>query len=121
MLARRAVQLADAGLFLLCPRPLAEILSAQPDQHARRDLLALVARAERRIPLPGEDDLNRWLAARAEILVEFDAASLPESISPESISPENIARTITSSKPGAPERKRVRIDPDRGPEWSFEY
>lgn len=111
LLARRALQLADAGLFLLCPRPLAETLSAQPDQDARRDLLALVVRAERRIPLPGEDDLNRWLAARAEILVEFDAAS----------SPEGSSRIIASSSLSAPERKRVRIDPDRGSEWNFDY
>ena len=102
LLARRALQLADAGLFLLGPRPLSESLAAQPDADARRELLSLVARAERRIPLPADGALAAWLAARAEILVRFDVAP-------------------GEGGQGAATRKQVRIDPDRGLAWNFEY
>ena len=102
LVARRALRLADAELFLLAPRPLSTVLATQPDADARRDLLSLVARAERRIPLAAEGALERWLAARAEILVRFDEA-------PGESGQEAVAR------------KQVRVDPDRGLAWNFEY
>jgi len=58
---------AGVGLFLLLPRPLSQSLAALPDLGARRDFLSLVARAERRISLPGEAALADWFARRAEI------------------------------------------------------
>lgn len=102
LLARRAMQLAEVGLFLLCPRPLPTVLAAQPDAEARREVLALVARAERRIPLPEEGALERWLDTRAEILVRFGAA----------------AEEVGQGEVG---RKQVRVDPERGLAWNFEY
>ncbi len=77
---RRALETAEAGLFLLCPRPLQQTLEAQPDEAARRELLALAARAERRISLRGDGDLDRWLAERAEIRLDLgERASSPGS------------------------------------------
>ena len=69
LFAWHALGQTGPGLFLLCPRPLTETLSAQPDDATRLDLLGLVTRAERRISLPGdgEDELERWFAERAEI------------------------------------------------------
>jgi hypothetical protein len=131
LLARRALHLADAGLFLLCPRPLAETLAAQPNQDARIDLLGLVARVERRIPLPGEGELDRWFAERAEILVQIDAAPLPATIPPENTQRQNTSRQNNSAEHSASEtsapsasataRKRVRITADQGIDWNFEY
>jgi len=103
LLARRALERLDAGLFLLCPRPLSETLQAQPDADARRELLALVARAERRVALPGDAALRRWLDERAEIRVELGAPD---------------PRTADSRDDG---RKRVRVDAQQGLEWNFEY
>ena len=95
----RAVYEFEAGLFLLCPRPLPEVLSAQPGEQARGDLLALAARAERRICLPGAREPERWFARRAEIRLI-------------------LGRDPEAEKPG----KQVRLDPARGlPDWSFEY
>jgi len=69
----------QVGLFFLCPRPLGETLAAQPDDRHRRDLLDLVARAERRIPLPvasGEaGEPEQWFISRAHIRIELGAAS----------------------------------------------
>jgi len=121
LLARRALQSADAGLFLLCPRPLVETLAAQPNQEARLDLLRLVARAERRIPLPSAGDLDRWLTQRAEILVQFDANPLPETTPPENASVERGASEVGLSLAAARTCKRVRIHADQGIEWNFEY
>lgn len=99
LVVRRALERAGAGLFLLLPRPIGELLAGQPDAESRRDLLALVARAERRISLDGEPELGRWLVERAEILLTLGSESAPV---------------------GA--HKRIRLDPDRrGPGWSFEY
>lgn len=99
LIARLALDRYEAGLFLLCPRPLAETLDAQPDAAARRDLLELVARAERRVPLAGEGELARWLSERAEIAI--------------------LAGEQTA---GEAPRRRVRLDPARRePEWGFEY
>lgn len=99
LFARLALEEAGAGLFLLCPRPLRETLERQPDRAARRDLLALVARAERRIPLAGADALARWLAERAEIRLWLDG---------ESAAPQT--------------RKPIVLDPSAGRvHWGFEY
>jgi hypothetical protein len=95
----RALELAGAGLFLLCPRPIGETVAAQPDRAARRDLLRLVARAERRIPLPGPGQLDRWLAERAEICLALGPGS---------------------AAPAA--RKLVLVDASRQRlEWGFDY
>lgn len=99
LIARLALDRYDAGLFLLCPRPLASTLAAQSDAAARRDLLELVARAERRIPLAGEAELARWLSERAEIAI---------------LTGDGVAAE-------APQRQ-VRLDPaEREPQWGFEY
>lgn len=100
--SRLAVRLAldlGAGLFLLCPGPLPETLAAQPDAQARRDLLGLVARAERRIALPEPAGLEHWLSRRAEILLSLEVGSAPLGVA-----------------------KRVVIDAaNRRAEWGFEY
>ncbi|MGB5832623.1 MAG: RyR domain-containing protein, partial [Thiohalocapsa sp.] len=106
LLARRALQLADAGLFLLCPVPIAEMLAAQPDANSRRELLALTVRAERRIALPVEGALERWLETRAEILVQFAERA---------VTPTSVAASDASGG------KRVRVGLDGGLHWNFEY
>jgi hypothetical protein len=99
--ARLALEQPGAGLFLLCPRPLAEVLAEQPDQEARLDLLGLVARAERRIPLAGAGGLERWLTERVEISLSFGGAE-----------------TDLATQPP----KRVVLDPASGRiRWGFEY
>jgi hypothetical protein len=97
--ARRALDRAGAGLWLLCPRPISDLLRDQPDDRTRRDLLDLVARAERRFTLPGEGELGRWFSERAEIILTLGAEP-PETRAP----------------------KTICLDPDRGSlEWSFDY
>lgn len=99
LVVRRALERAGAVLFLLLPRPVGELLGEQPDARARRDLLDLVARAQRRIALGGEAELGHWLGERAHISLELGA-----------------------SPGGVTARKRVRLDPLRGRlEWGFEY
>ncbi|MBK5964830.1 Ryanodine receptor Ryr [Thiocystis minor] len=96
---RQALDQTDAGLFWLLPRPVDELLAAQPDAAARLDLLELAARAERRIALDGEGELARWFAARAEIVIALGAiAPMAEP-----------ARRVTLSTGWA------------GLDWNFEY
>ncbi len=89
------------GFFLLLPQPLPQLLG-NLDASERLQVLALVALAERRIPLSGAVDLGRWLDQRAEILVELGA-------------PDEVSASADSR------RKRVCITPDAGLQWSFEY
>jgi hypothetical protein len=97
-IVRRGIEAFGAGLFLLAERPLGETLAAQPDAAARRDLLGLVAQAERRIALPDPDALAAWFAERAEIELRIGAPA-PN-----------------------PAAKGVRIDLARGcVAWGFEY
>jgi hypothetical protein len=97
--ARRGLERAGAALFALHPRPIADTLAAQPDAAARRDLLWLLARAERQIALPGPGETQRWLATRAEILVGLGQGAVPLEAA-----------------------KLVRADPHSARlEWSFEY
>ncbi|WP_295393344.1 RyR domain-containing protein [uncultured Thiodictyon sp.] len=99
LVARIALERAGAGLFLLCPRPLAETLAAQPDEASRRDLLGLLTQAERRIALPGAGELERWFTTRAEIGICLGTAPTP-------------AQTA----------KQVILDPlAEQVEWGFEY
>lgn len=104
LVARRALERAGAQLLALHPRPIAETLArTDPDgsnRSARRDLLWLLARAERHIPLPGEGEIARWLAARAHIHWHLGPACAP-----------------------APEKARVVSLPVGGgpPLWNFEY
>jgi hypothetical protein len=99
LITRLALDRAAAGLFLLCPQPLAHTLAAQPDDAARRDLLALMARAERRISLPAPGELTRWFARRADIQLVVGSGPL-----------ENAAA------------KRVLLDPvERRVDWNFDY
>lgn len=107
LLARRARQLADAGLFLLCPGPVSGLLDAQPGADARLDCLGLIAVASRRISLPGEGEVERWLAERAEILVQIGS--------------HGAAGGDAGADDGGRPRKRVWIDPGRGVDWGFEY
>ncbi|MCF7991261.1 MAG: Ryanodine receptor Ryr [Thiohalocapsa sp.] len=100
--ARRALEHFGAGLFLLSTRPLQAQLAAQASADARMELLALAARAERRIDVDGVEGLARWMAARAEILVELGTAG-------------------RGGVPAGQPRKRVHVDPDRGADWNFEY
>jgi hypothetical protein len=112
LVARVALDRAGAGLFLLCPRPLPDILAEQPDETARLDLLALVARAERRIPLAGGTELEHWLCARAEIDLSFGDAA-----------PDAPDRTEPASWDAAGKTaKRVVLDPGNGRVyWGFDY
>ncbi|TVQ90317.1 MAG: Ryanodine receptor Ryr [Chromatiaceae bacterium] len=103
--AQRALDEAGAGLFLLGDRPLPALLAGL-DAAARLETLALVARAERRIPLPAPGELLRWLHRRAEILLEFAPTATPRG-------------TAAVSAAGAP--KRVEIDPAGRLHWGFEY
>jgi hypothetical protein len=102
--ARRALERAAAGLFALHPRPIGDTLArVDPDgtrRAERRDLLWLVARAERHVALPGEGDLARWMAERAEIRWHLGPAPAPQ-----------------------PEHARViHVPPGGGaPVWNFEY
>ena len=104
LVVRLALDRAGAGLFLLCPRPLQETLAKQPNQDARLELLGLVARAERRIPLAGEAGLARWLAERAEIYLTFGGEE-----------------TLVT-EPDSKRLKRVELDPVRHCiRWDFDY
>lgn len=95
-LVRRALERHGAALFWLAEHPITATLAALTDA-AGEDLLRLLARAERRIPLAGTKDLARWLAQRAEVLVRF-------------------------GEPGQGDgHKRVCIDASRALHWSFEY
>ena len=96
--ARLALDRAAAGLFLLCPHPIARTLAAQPGERERLDLLELAARAERRIALPGVGVLERWLTERAEIQLVLGSGPVP----------------------GVP--KQVVLDlASRRVDWNFEY
>lgn len=96
---RQALEQFGAGLILLCPRPIGETLAAQPDDHARRDLLDLAARAERRICLSGGETPRSWFARRAEILMLLGGA-------------QDVQRPV----------KRIRMDTDAAEIlWNFEY
>jgi hypothetical protein len=100
---RTAVDEFDAGFFLLLEQPVAELLAAGAAEE-RLEMLALMARAERRIQLGSSAAVHRWLAARAEILVEMGAD------------------TRGSGDRSHPDpRKRLRIDADAGLTWTFEY
>ncbi len=99
LVATRALDGFDAALWVLCPVPLPSLLGTQFDPAARRDLLRLAARAERRIGLPGLGGLADWLARRAQVLI------LPGE----------------AQAPAAPARQ-VRLDPaGKGLTWGFEY
>ncbi len=99
LVARRALDRAGAGLWLLSPRPISDLLRDQPDDRTRRDLLDLLARAERRITLPGVNGLGRWFSERAEIIL-----------------------TLGAEPTETPARKTIWLDPVTGSlEWSFDY
>jgi hypothetical protein len=99
LVVRRAIEGVGAGLYLLCPQPIGELLEGQPDAGARRDVLELTARARRRITLAGRGEVGRWLSERAEIILALGAEPA-----------------------AAGARKRVLLDPARGAlDWSFEY
>ena len=80
MLARLAIDGPGAGLFLLGDRPVSDVLTGAGGAVGighRERLLALLTHAERRIPLPAPGELERWLAARAEVLVHVAAPGEP--------------------------------------------
>ncbi len=96
---RQAMERAEAGFFWLLPGPVDTVLADQPDAPARSDLLALAARAERRIMLDGEDALERWFAARSEIVL-----------------------TLGVQEHRAAPRKRIGLLQGASmPSWNFEY
>jgi len=99
LLARMALDDYAAALWLLCPTPIPEWLAGQGDTQARTDLLGLVARAERRIALPGPEGLADWLGRRAQVLIL--PGKLPAPVNPQ---------------------RQVRLDPaSSAPQWGFEY
>ena len=99
LIVRLAAARFAAGLFLLCERPIAETLDAQPGPAERGDLLDLLARAERRVCLGPAQTAADWFARRAEILLLCERPS-----------------------PSARPAKRVVLDAAAGaPDWSFEY
>ncbi len=103
--ARRFAELASAqfgaSVFVLLQQPLPLLLDGL-EARARRQALALLTRAERRIALPESGALAGWLDARAEILVDLGADARP-------------------TEAALPERKWLRIDPTHGLRWTFEY
>jgi hypothetical protein len=105
--ARRFTELATdefgARVFVLLRQPL-PVLLGDLEAQARRQALALLTKAERRITLSAPNALEHWLEARAEILVDLGA--------------EADARP---SEAALAERKWLRIDPAHGLRWSFEY
>ncbi len=108
LVARLALDLAGAALFLLCARPLTQTLADVPDDPARLELLGLAARAERRISLPGPGEPTRWLETRTAIQICLGAGA------------GDAGRTDRRGAPGR--QRRVWIDPEAGfVEWGFEY
>lgn len=98
-LVRQALEQAGARFFWLLPEPIGELLALQPDRAARLDLLALAARAERRIALAGDAELARWCAERAEILCLLGRGPVPS----------------------APARRVELVRAWQGASWNFEY
>lgn len=105
-LQRRLVEVAvdayGAAFFWLSVRPLGEQL-ARLDQATRRQMLTLVSRAMRRIPLQTPNAEEHWLEQRADILVDFGSQTAATHPSPTG------------------HRKRVWLGPRGGPDWGFEY
>jgi hypothetical protein len=99
-LVRQAMEREQGvGLFLLLPRPLGHVLADLADPHDRRDFLTLAARAERRIGLKGETELDDLASARADISL-----------------------ILGDRVPAGAVEKRVRLDPKgSGLDWNFEY
>ncbi|NEV62807.1 RyR domain-containing protein [Thiorhodococcus minor] len=98
-MVRLALERAGGGLIWLIADPISTLLVRQADDAARTDLLALGARASRRLMLDGAEELRRWIAGRAEIVLQLGA-----------------------EQPLARPAKRVSIAA-RGaaPVWNFEY
>lgn len=96
-----------AGLFLLLPHPLNQLLARLTPPAARRDFLDLLTRAERRIGLRGEAELATWFARRAEIHLILNDHS-PE------------IRAIADG--GETPNKCILLNPDgAGLTWTFDY
>ncbi len=96
-----------AGLFLLLPHPLNQLLARLNPPAARRDFLDLLTRAERRISLRGEAELATWFARRAEIHLILNDQS-PE------------IRAIADG--GETPHKCILLNPDgAGLTWTFDY
>ena len=96
-----------AGLFLLLPHPLNQLLARLTPPAARRDFLDLLTRAERRISLRGEAELATWFARRAEIHLILNHQS-PE------------IRAIADG--GETPNKCILLNPDgTGLTWTFDY
>lgn len=98
-LVRQATEQAGAAFFWLQPEPVGDLLAAQPDRAARLDLLALGARAERRIALAGNAELTRWFAERAEILCLIGKCPAPP----------------------APRKRVELVRAWQGVSWNFDY
>ena len=97
---RQALERADAGLFWLMPGPVGEMLAALDGEAARADLLALAARAERRVMLDGQAEVRRWIAERAEIQL-------------------NLGRL--GAAPATAPARQVSMSAAQGLDWNFEY
>ncbi|MFP4063325.1 MAG: RyR domain-containing protein [Halochromatium sp.] len=119
--ARRFTELATAefgaSLFVLLRQPLPVLLDGL-EAPARRQMLALLTQAERRIALPEPNAFERWLEARAEILVDFGAGADAGTDASVDASAKAKARPIEAAPA---ERKWLRIDPVHGLRWTFEY
>ncbi len=126
-LVRELMQGAEgAGLFLLLPHPLRDLLAQQlSPTEARRDFLTLLAQAERRISLRGEGELAAWFARRAEIQLVL-GETLPclgdDSSAPgKAYDTETREVSLMRGLPGGPD-KRILLDPDgAGLTWTFDY
>lgn len=96
---RLALERAGGGLIWLLAGPIPTLLAQQADDDSRMELLALGARASRRLMLDGVEGLSRWIAERAEIVLQ-----------------------LGSERPLARPAKRVFIAAQAAvPVWSFEY
>ncbi len=90
------------GLFLLLPMPLPRLL-ADASPRARLHTLRLLADAERRIQVAGDDGVANWLAQRAEILFMLDK------------------RLSADQGTAALPSKRVQLDAAGAQHWNFVY
>ncbi len=92
----------DAGLLILLPRPLPDML-ADANAKKRLAMLDLLQRAERRIPLAGPAALEAWLRQRTSIECVLGVAA------------------TAGAKGSIGGGKRVLVDAQGRLTWTFEY
>ncbi len=114
-----------AGLFLLLPHPLPHLLARLGPTAVRRDFLTLLAQAERRISLRGEEELAAWFSRRAEIQLVLGETlpCLGDDTSAPGKASDMESREVRgmTGLPRGPD-KRILLDPNgAGLTWTFDY